>query len=101
MSKRREFVRRIVPMAGVVFVLPRLGKAETPEVSESDKMGVVLGFRLRTEKVDQARYPKHSNDQSCAKCLHYASPAADMARCDLFNKIVPRTAWCGAFSRRA
>lgn len=63
-------------------------------------MAVSLGFRLRSDKVDKARFPKHTNEQVCAKCLHYKTPDADTARCDLFNKSVPKGGWCSAFSKR-
>jgi hypothetical protein len=101
MSKRREFVFKLVPLAGALAVLPRttLG-AEPPPLAEEDKMAVSLGFRLSSAKVDQAKYPKHTNDQVCAKCLHYKAPEAESAKCDLFNKVVPKGGWCSGFSKR-
>lgn len=99
-TKRREFVWKIVPMAGAMFVLPRLAHADVPALAEEDKMAMTMGFHLHTEKTDQAKYPKHKADQSCANCLHYTTPAADTARCDIFNKMVPKTGWCSAYSHR-
>jgi len=101
MSKRREFVLKLVPLAGALAVLPRFGlAADAPPLAEDDKMAASLGFRLNSAKADQAKYPKHTNDQVCGKCLHFTSPAADSAKCDLFNKSVPKGGWCSAFSKR-
>jgi hypothetical protein len=100
MTRRRDFALRIVPLAGVLAGLPRVVLANLPALTEDDKMAVALGFRLETEKAPQEKYPKHTNDQTCARCLHFTAPDSDTARCDLFNKLVPRRAWCSGFSRR-
>jgi hypothetical protein len=101
MSKRRQFVLKMVPLAGVLVVLPRAAlAADAPPLAEDDKMAVALGFRLSSTKVDAAKFPKHTNEQSCAKCLHFKAPAAESAKCDLFNKTVPKGAWCSGFSKR-
>jgi len=100
MTKRRDFVLKFVPMAGAVAVLPRVALADVPALTEDDKMAVAMGFKLKTESADQKKYPKHSTDQFCAHCLHYTQPGADMARCDLFNKLVPKGGWCSGFSKR-
>ena|ERR1700688_4409963 len=101
MTKRRDFVLKFVPLAGAAVVLPRVALgADVPVLTEDDKMAVAMGFRLHTEKADEVKYKKHTNDQSCAKCLHFTSPGAESARCDLFNKIVPKGGWCSGFSKR-
>jgi len=101
MSKRREFFLKLIPLAGAAAVLPRVGfAADVPDLTEDDKMAVAMGFRLKTEKADQAKYPKHTADQMCAKCLHFTVPGAEKARCDLFNKQVPKGGWCSGFSKR-
>lgn len=100
MTKRRDFVFKIVPLAGAAAVLPRVALAEVPRLTEEDKMAVAMGFRLRTENADQAKYPKHTNEQFCGRCLHFTEPGKDLARCDLFNKLVPKGGWCSGFSKR-
>lgn len=100
MKNRREFVLRFVPMAGAALVLPRVALADVPMLTETDPMAKVMGFRLDTTKANQAKYPRHSNDQMCGKCLHFTNPGADSARCDLFNKIVPKGGWCSGFTSR-
>jgi hypothetical protein len=100
MTKRRQFMAAIVPVAGALVAFPRVGLGEIATLTEDDKMGSAMGFRLKTEKADQAKYPKHTTEQVCAKCVHYGTPAADSARCDLFNKNVPKGGWCSGFTKR-
>jgi len=100
MTKRRDFVLKIVPLAGAIAVLPRVAFADVPALAEEDKMAISMGFRMSTDKVDQAKYPKHTAEQNCAKCLHFTTPGAESARCDLFNKTVPKGGWCSGFSKR-
>ena len=100
MTKRREFILKLVPLTGAALVLPRLAHADVPVLTEDDKMASAMGFHLQTEKADQKKYPKHSNDQVCAKCIHYATPTAESATCDLFKKIVPKGGWCSGFTKR-
>jgi hypothetical protein len=101
MTNRREFVLKLVPLAGAAAVLPRVAlAADVPVLTEADPMAKAMGFRLDTTKADSAKYPKHANDQMCAKCLHFTQPGADSAKCDLFSKIVPKGGWCSGFSKR-
>jgi len=100
MSNRRNFILKLVPLAGAAAVLPRMALAEIPHLAESDKMAVAMGFHLHTKDADQKKYPKHSEEQFCGRCLHFTEPGKDEARCDLFNKIVPKGGWCSGFSKR-
>ncbi len=101
MTNRREFVFKLVPLAGAAAVLPRVAlAADVPVLTEVDPMAKAMGFRLDTNKADNTKYPKHSTDQMCAKCLHFTQPGADSAKCDLFSKIVPKGGWCSGFSKR-
>ena len=101
MNTRRQFILKVIPLAGAAAVLPRAALADVPVLTETDKMAVAMGFRLHTKDADQKKYPKHTEDQMCAKCLHFTEPGKDQARCDLFNKIVPKGGWCSGFSKRA
>jgi len=101
MSTRREFFVKLVPLAGAAALLPRVALAQNvPAMTEADPMGKAMGFVLDTAKADQAKYPKHANDQTCASCLHFTKPGADSAKCDLFSKTVPKGGWCGGYSKR-
>ncbi len=99
MTKRRD-VLKFVPLAGAIAVLPRVALADVPALTENDKMAVAMGFKLKTADADGKKYPKHTNEQSCASCLHYTTPGAESARCDLFNKTVPKGGWCSGYSKR-
>lgn len=102
LNNRRLFILKVAPLAGAALVLPRVAPAQgLPALTEIDPMAIALGFRLDTTKVDQAKFPKHANDQTCANCLHFAKGGGDTARCDLFNKIVPKGGWCSGYSKRA
>ncbi len=102
MTNRREFVLKLVPLAGVAAVLPRVALADVPALTEADPMAKAMGFRLDTNAVDMTnpKFKNHTKDQSCAKCVHYTTPGADTAKCDLFSKSVPKGGWCTGFSAR-
>jgi len=99
MTKRRD-VLKFVPLAGAIAVLPRVALADVPALTEDDKMALAMCFQLKAAKADGKKYPKHTNEQSCASCLHYTTVGADTARCDLFNKTVPKGGWCSGYSKR-
>jgi len=101
MKNRRDFVLRFVPIASAAIALPRVALADVPFLTENDPMAKVMGFRLDTTKANQAKYPRHTNEQMCARCMHFTNPGADSAKCDLFNKIVPKGGWCSGFTKRA
>jgi hypothetical protein len=102
MTTRRQFVLKLIPLAGAAAVLPRLAAGQDlPALTEADPMAKALGFVLDTAKADQAKYPKHTKEQSCASCLHFTKAGADSAKCDLFNKMVPKGGWCSGYSKRA
>jgi len=100
MANRRDFVLKIIPAAGSLTLLPRAAFAEVPHLTESDKMATAMGFHLHTKDADEKKYPKHTTEQFCGRCLHFTEPGKDEARCDLFNKIVPKGGWCSGFSKR-
>ena len=100
MTNRREFILKLVPLAGAAAVLPRVAMADVPVLTESDPMAIAMGFVLDTTKANQKKYPKHTTEQFCQRCLHFTKPGADKARCDLFNKVVPHHGWCSGFSKR-
>jgi hypothetical protein len=100
MTNRRDFVLKVLPLAGAAAALPRAALADVPVLTENDKMAMAMGFHLHTKDADQKKYPKHTEEQYCGRCLHFTEPGKDTARCDLFNKIVPKGGWCSGFSKR-
>lgn len=101
MSSRRQFVLHLAPLAGAALILPRIARAEELlALTETDPMAVALGFKLDTNKVQQTKYPMHTREQTCGNCLHFMKPGADPARCEIFNKTVPKNGWCSAYVKR-
>lgn len=100
MTSRRAFVLKFVPLAGAAAFLKLAIAADVPHLTETDPMALALGFKLDTSKADQAKYPKHSTEQYCQRCVHFTKAGAEEARCDLFNKIVPKHGWCSGFSKK-
>ena len=101
MTNRRQFVLRLLPLAGTFALQPGVVRAaEPPELSESDPLAKALGFVADANKVDQAKYPMHTKEQDCANCLHFKTPGAAHALCDIFSKSVPKGGWCSAWAKR-
>jgi hypothetical protein len=102
MNSRRQFVLQLVPLAGAAVILPSRALAEDlPELTETDPMAKAVGFRLDTNKVDQSTFSTHTKEQTCGNCLHFMKVGADRAKCDIFNKTVPKGGWCAAYLKRA
>ena len=101
MNGRRQFVLQLAPLAGAAVILPRIARAkDLPVLTETDPVAIALGFKLDTNKVEQTRYPMHTREQTCGNCLHFMKPGVDRARCDIFNKTVPKSGWCSAYVKR-
>jgi hypothetical protein len=84
MISRRQFVSNLIPLAGAIALLPRIATAEgLLALTETNPMAVALGFKLDTTKVDQTKFPKHTNEQTCANCALFTKPGADSAPCDM------------------
>lgn len=99
MTNRREFVLKLVPLAGAAALLPRVAMAaDVPDLTEADGMAKAMQFVLDNTKSKNA---KHTAGASCASCLHFTKPGADKAKCDLFSKSVPKNGWCTGYSKRA
>jgi High potential iron-sulfur protein len=102
MNSRRKFVLQLAPLAGAAALLPRIALAEDiPALTETDATAMAFGFKLDTTKVDQSKNPTHTKEQTCGDCLHYQKAGAPTARCDIFNKTVPKGGWCMAYAKRA
>lgn len=98
---RRHFILQVAAGASAL-ALSRLSAAEEAKkeaLSESDPYAKSMGFRLDTNQVDQAKYPKHTPDQSCLKCqLYSGEPGDELGPCSFFGgRLVPPTGWCRNF----
>jgi hypothetical protein len=108
-TNRRRFIQLVVlgaagaPLAGALLA-PRSAQAqELPHLEESDPTAAALGYRHDTTKVDQAKYPAHTNEQACANCNLLQGKDGDAWRpCAIFpGKAVGSQGWCAAWVKKA
>jgi len=66
-------------------------------------MAVGLGYREDTHKVDDKKFPKHAEAQTCASCqLFQGGPKDAAGPCSLFaGKQVAGGGWCSAWTKKA
>jgi hypothetical protein len=102
-STRRTFVRTLALAGGAVLGGRSVLAADAPKVQESDPQAQALGYRDDTNKVDAAKYPKHTAQQDCGNCQLYQGKAGDAAGpCPLFGgKQVQAKGWCSAWVKKA
>lgn len=102
---RRTFMLKVV--AGTCALAASRVIAEEAEkpkgkLTETDAYARSMGFKVDTNQVDKAKYPRHTADQQCNKCqLFKGEPTDAEAPCSFFgNRIVPATGWCRNFKAR-
>jgi hypothetical protein len=79
-------------------VLPKVAHATTEKLSESDPYAKSMGFRLRSEEVDKAKYKRWTAEQQCSKCQLWGGKAGDeYAECSFFERYTPSGGWCKNF----
>ena len=100
---RRKFIVQIAGGASML-ALARLGIAEEakPPLTEDDAYAKSMGFRLDTNNVDSAKFPKHAPDQSCKTCQLFSGNDGDaLGPCSFFGgRLVPPTGWCRNYKAR-
>jgi hypothetical protein len=100
MTNRRVFILQSV--VGTSALAAGVAMA-APLVAEADANAKSLGYVADTAKADQAKYPKHTKDQSCSSCALYQGKAgAASGACPLFagKEVVPK-GWCSAYAKKA
>ncbi len=100
-SGRRVFVRQLLSGAA-------LGVAGATRLMAADKLDPAepyaraMGFRLNTEEVDQAKYPRHTNQQHCQACQLWNGADQDFGNCSFFDQaITPKNGWCKNFKAKS
>jgi hypothetical protein len=94
---RRTFFLKI--LAGSALI----GAGATParaaeKLSPTDAYARSMGYRLNTEEVDQAKYPRHTAEQSCQSCQLWNGGDKDLGNCSFFDgAITPKKGWCKNF----
>lgn len=67
-------------------------------VKETDAYPKSMGFRLKTEDVDKAKFPRHTVAQKCSECQLYSGKTGDpLGTCSFFKREVPPEGWCRNF----
>jgi hypothetical protein len=103
---RRNFLIQVaagtcaVAVAGLASAEEQKPKGK---LAENDAYAKSMGFRLDTTQVDQAKYPKHTVEQSCAKCQLYSGAEGEPeGPCSFFGgRLVPVNGWCRNFKPKA
>lgn len=95
---RRVFLLRAIATSGAL-VATRAIAEETERVTEADPYAKSMGFKLDTNQVDQAKYPRHDATQHCAVCQLYSGKAGDaLGPCSFYGgRLVAPTGWCRNF----
>jgi hypothetical protein len=101
MTTRRTFIR-IVPLSAAALLVDREAFAQGA-VDEKDPQATALGYVADTTKADKAKFPKHTNDQTCSNCQLYTGKAdSTSGPCTLFGgKSVASKGWCSAWVKKA
>lgn len=102
---RRVFMLRVAAGTSVVACGAALAaEAESTEkLTEADPYARSMGFRLDTNAVDKAKYPRHdAATQQCSKCqLFDGKPSDAVGPCSFYGgRLVPPTGWCRNFKVR-
>jgi hypothetical protein len=94
---RRQFLTQVAVGVSAISVA-RIGLAEEEKgkLDPNDPYAKAMGFVTDTNNADKAKFPKHTVEQSCAKCQLFTGTESDeWAPCSFFGKrLVPSTGWC-------
>jgi hypothetical protein len=104
-SHRRTFLLQVIAATTAVAATSARAADEisTVKLTEADPYARSMGFRLDTNKVDQAKYPRHdAATQHCSKCqLYSGAPGAADGPCSFYGgRLVPVNGWCRNFKAR-
>lgn len=96
MTTRREFLFKVVPAVGALALIATRALAASP-LSEQEPTAQALGYVTDTKRADQAKYPQHSNAQSCSNCQLYGAGGT----CSAFpGKTVSANGWCRSYIKK-
>jgi hypothetical protein len=107
MNSRRHFLRKLAisaaTPAALVGLLPAQDTPPAVKLEENDPVGLALGYKMDTTKVDAQKYPQHKPDQKCSNCalITPGAPEGEFIPCTAFqNKLVHSNGWCAAYARK-
>jgi High potential iron-sulfur protein len=101
-TQRRVFILQVIAGSSAAAASSWAHAAETEKLTEADPYAKSMGFRLDTTKVDQAKYPRHTAEQSCTKCQLWDGKVGDgSGPCSFYGgRLVPEGGWCRNFKVR-
>ncbi len=96
---RRVFLLKAIATSSALVITRARAAEETERVTEADPYAKSMGFRLDTNAVDQAKYPRHDATQHCAVCqLYSGKPGDPLGPCSFYGgRLVAPTGWCRNF----
>jgi len=85
--------------AGGAALVSGYAMAAAKKIDEAEASAVALGFRMDTNKVDKAKFPKHKATENCGNCIAYlGKPTDEWSECDLLpDRRVPKAGWCSSY----
>ena len=97
---RRIFMIKVLAASSTLVAGPPLARA-AEKLDPNDPYAKSMGFRLNTEDVDQAKYPRHTVEQHCQVCQLWNGGDADFGQCSFFDHaITPKNGWCKNFKAK-
>lgn len=99
-NDRRVFVLKLLSVTTwLAAAAPDAGAAE--KLDPADPYARSMGYRLNTQEVDQAKYPRHTLEQHCQACQLWNGGDKDFGNCSFFDgAITPKNGWCKNFKAR-
>lgn len=100
---RRTFMLQLVAAGSAVAGSHAMAQPAGPKLEESNPQAVAMGYKNDTNKVDQAKFPKHAAAQSCSTCQLFQGKGKEaLGGCPIFaGKSVAATGWCSAWVKKA
>ncbi|MBU3620740.1 high-potential iron-sulfur protein [Polynucleobacter sp. CS-Odin-A6] len=100
-QKRRVFIMQVVAGLGTLTLGSQSSFAAYEKLTESDSYGKSMGFRLKSEDVDSAKYKRWTAEQKCSSCQLWSGKGdLSYGDCSFFERSVPSTGWCKNFKAK-
>jgi hypothetical protein len=100
LNKRVFFLKVVSGLGAIIIGEPKLVFA-AEKLVPTDSYPKAMGFKLKTEEVDQAKYPRHTVEQHCGACQLWNGGTAEFGNCSFFDDaITPKNGWCKNFKAK-
>ncbi len=98
---KRVFMLQVATSVGVLAAVQSTPVLAADKLVPTDPYPKSMGFKLDTNEVDQAKYPRHTTEQACRFCQLWDGGTADFGSCSFFDgAITPKTGWCKNFKAK-